>query len=297
MRLMNPLVVTAGLALAALLAACSGAATARDEYGTPSTTPTTSKALNLVVVGDSIAFGGHFCPGCNDFVAQYATIEQSRTGRKIKTENRSRDDTPGLPEIVTQVKTDKSLRHELAAADIVIVSVGGNNALPDLGNPPPGGLKPECDLVAPGFTDTIIGHIVATTLACNAKEVAAWAPSYDSIFGTIAGLRRNRLTVLIALNVHDGNLDNPDIKAAMDAATFMKTQEIIIDVYDKWNTMLCAQAKSHSFACVDLYHAFDGPRGNKKQPNLTVDGTHPSQAGHDVIAALLAKINPAAVFG
>jgi lysophospholipase L1-like esterase len=196
-----------------------------------------------------------------------------------------------LPQIVKQVTSDAALRGELAKADIVIVSVGANNALPDYGDPPPGGFPAGCDAVAPGIADPIIGHIVATTRRCNEATASAWAKDYDTIFAKIAELRAGKPTVFIALNVYDANIDNPDIKTAMVAATFKATEKVIVDAYDKWHAMLCREAQANQFSRVDLYHLMNGPDGAGEVGDLAIDGTHPSQKGNDMIAALLAKVD------
>ena len=279
--------------------------TASVSAGSPSAAPRASQTasaselpvagLHLVVVGDSIPFGGYFCPSCTGFVDEYAKILQKRSGQQVNVANRSRDDSAGVDSIRDQLTSDASLRAELMQADVVVLSVGFNNALPDYGNPPPGGFPPGCDTKAPGIDDEIIAHIVATTPQCNTATAAAWTKDYDAIFTAMAGLRTGKPTVFIALNVYDGNLDNSDIRAAMDAKTFAATEKVIVDAYDKWNAMLCKQAAAHGFACIDVYHAFDGPQGTRPAGDLTVDGAHPSQEGNDLIAALLAKVDVSAV--
>jgi lysophospholipase L1-like esterase len=304
----------AGLVLTALVAiGCGSSAATASPASSATSVPATQAAaqttapaatnapatlpvgLNLVVVGDSIPFGGHFCPGCTAFVDTYAKAVQQRSGQQVNVENRSRDDGAGVLQIVEQVTSDAALQGDLAQADIVILSVGANNALPDSGNPPPGGFPAGCDAVAPGIADPIIGHIVATTSHCNEATAAAWAKDYDTIFTKMSELRAGKPTVFIALNAYDANIDNPDIKAAMDAATFAATEKVIVDAYDKWNTMLCKEASANGFVCVDVYHLINGPDGAQPLGDRAIDGTHPSQKGNDMIAALLAKVDASTV--
>ena len=300
----------AGLVLAALVATgCSSsgatASPASSATSVPATqaaaattapgTATVPAALNLVVVGDSIPFGGHFCPGCTAFVDEYAKAMQRRSGQQVKVANRSRDDGAGVPQIVEQVTSDAALQADLTQADIVILSVGANNALPDYSNPPPGGFPAGCDAVAPGISDSIIGHIVATTPHCNEATAAAWAKDYDTIFTKISELRAGKPTVFIALNVYDANINNPDIKAALDATAFAATEKVIVDAYDKWNAMLCKEASANGFVCVDIFHLMNGPDGAQPLGDLAIDGTHPSQKGNDMIAAVLAKVDAGTV--
>jgi lysophospholipase L1-like esterase len=241
-----------------------------------------------VVVGDSIPLAEP-CPDCTHFTDQLAAKITAQAGHQVVVTNRARGDSAGVPQIVTQVTTDVELRAELTRADIVVLSVGFNNALPDIGNPPPGGLTAGCDKVAPGSSDATIGHIVATTPSCNAKAAEAFSPLYDTILDTMTGLRQGKPTVYLVLNAYDGNISNPDIKAALDPKTFATAEKVIVNAYDTWNQMLCARVKAHNMNCVDIYHAVNGPRGDKPSFPLTVDGAHPNQKGNDLIAELLER--------
>jgi hypothetical protein len=50
----------------------------------------------------------------------------------------------------------------------------------------------------------------------------------------------------------------------------------------------CEEAEAADAACIDVYHAFNGPDGTEPAGDLlAADYTHPSQAGNDVIRDLL----------
>jgi hypothetical protein len=60
---------------------------------------------------------------------------------------------------------------------------------------------------------------------------------------------------------HDGNLDGSDFTdAGMPAEKPAKMNAWMVGVYDHWNTMECDRGKVHGFACVGVYHAFNGPK-------------------------------------
>ena len=286
-------VVGVGLATAILaLAGCAGSTPSSGEQaGSPTVAATDGSPLSLVVVGDSIPYGQQFCAGCITFVDQYAAALKKQSGRPVEATNRSRDDSATIPDIVEQLTSDDELRDQLAKADVMMLSVGFNNVVPDLSQPPPGGFPKGCDTQEPGVPDPGIALVVATTPECTSKTVALWAKAYDEIFSTMSDLRAGQPTAFIALNVYNGNLNNPDVKAALDAATYDKTLNVIIDIYDQWNAMLCKSAKAHGFTCVDTYHAMNGPDGDHPLGELSSDGAHPSQSGNDLIAALLAKVD------
>ena len=59
--------------------------------------------------------------------------------------------------------------------------------------------------------------------------------------------------------------------------------------------MMCDRAEANGFTCVDVYHAFNGAAGDQPSTPWTVDGAHPSQQGNDLIAQLLAAVDPSTI--
>jgi lysophospholipase L1-like esterase len=60
-------------------------------------------------------------------------------------------------------------------------------------------------------------------------------------------------------------------------------------VKDAFDTAACEVAAQHDIPCIDVYHAFNGPSGSEAPgPLLAPDHTHPSAAGQQKIADLLA---------
>jgi hypothetical protein len=259
--------------------------------------PTASATpLTLVVLGDSTVRTDH-CPNCRSFATQYADTLTRRSGRPVATIMRSRNDNAGVPEILSQVTGDSTLRHDIASADVVVMSVGYNNVVPDYDHPPPGGPFTGCHEQAPNVGDYIIAHILATTPACTRKAVGAWAKDYDQIFTTIMALRRSKPTTVIAMTVVDGNLDNPDVRAALTPTQLTAFERVLVDAHNQWNAMLCARAAAHQAACADTYHAANGPNGDRA-PTSFIDGNaFPSQAGNDLWASVLAQVDTSPVTG
>jgi lysophospholipase L1-like esterase len=254
-----------------------------------------AEGLHLVVIGDSIPFTS-FCPGCEGFVAQYATTLQERSGELVAVANRSRDDSAGIPEIREQVTNDAELRAELAGADVVVISVGFNNAVPDYEFPPPQGRSPRCDVLAPGIADQISAFIVAITPSCTEEITNAWGEEYDAIFSELDKLRAGKPTSFIVLNVYDANTDPAELRrAANSKKEFVAGLSHIVLAYDQLNDVLCKTAVAHNYSCVDLYHAMNGPDGTTPLGAWTIDGAHPSQKGNDLIAGLLADVDVSAV--
>ena len=204
-------------------------------------------------------------------------------------------------QIRDQVHDDESLRAELAAADVVLVSVGFNNAMTD---PPYAAALVERyggDWGCLGDIGTTIATYVTWALEhlddpCVQAGLDAYAAVYDDIFSSINEVRGGAPGVLAALNVYDANLMGRDFtESGLDRPILDATWPWMISLYDRWNDMECARATEHDFTCVDLYDAFNGPGGDRPIGALSIDGAHPSQEGNDLIADLLADIDTTAI--
>jgi hypothetical protein len=114
----------------------------------------------------------------------------------------------------------------------------------------------------------------------------------ESIYESIAQLNADHgPSVLEALTVYSSIVDNPVLPSALSPADRTRLYDIGKLAYDRWNQRLCKRAEANGFTCVDTYHAFNGPDGLAPAgQNLGQDYAHPSQAGNDVIAALLADV-------
>jgi lysophospholipase L1-like esterase len=247
----------------------------------------TGDILRVIAIGDSIPFGGHFCPGCMAFVDSYADYLHVKTGIQVAVNNRSRDDGATMAMIDTQVAQETVLREQIGESDVVILSVGFNSVLPDSSTGV--GCKGDMGTTAESY----VTWILASKADCLQAGLDSYAATYDRIFSAITTQRAGKPTLYAAINVHDGNLGDPYfVNAGLPQATKDKMDRWMIDRYDRWNAMLCDRATAHGFACVDVYHLFNGPTGDQPSgPVNTIDGAHPSQIGNDLIARLLERLD------
>ena len=151
----------------------------------PSSAPASAQGegLHVVVIGDSISFADHFCPGCVGFAEQYGSALETTTSRPVDVANRSRDDGANLGDIEVQVQRDSELRTELGEADVVIVSVGFNNGPPwNTGGPCGGFFSRDLQIQ--------VDALLAYDPACYEAGAASFAPDYDTIYGGIEGWSR-----------------------------------------------------------------------------------------------------------
>jgi hypothetical protein len=256
------------MAAALALAGCANASAHESEHA--------RQPVRVLVIGDSLTDPKNGCPTtCVGFVDQFTRHVASTLGVPATSETWR---AMGVPEAAAGVGAPGPNADQVAAADIVVVQVGYNNALPD----------PETGIgCSTWFLDT--------EPKCLAAGVKTYGHLYDQVFSGIKRLRRDKPTVLIALTTIDGNISPPDeapdgllaIYASSGRQTEAKAWAVA--AYDRWNRMLTQRADAADFQIVDLYHAFNGPKGTEDLIPKYSNGDHINQAGNDLIAAELAR--------
>lgn len=228
--------------------------------------------FHLVALGDSIPFGKHFCGDCATFVDLYATNLERQTGAPVTTQNLSQDTEITSSDLAREIGTDSSMREAVADADVVTVSVGHNDTPWNTGSDPCDGHKGYPNA---GWT-TYHG-------TCLAKTVAEYGRNLATVLTGIATLRAGKPTLILVTNDYDDIIGDPAVPASVDP--------IVIRVVTDFARTTCRIAVQHQAMCIDTYHAFNGPAGkNAATRLLESDHTHPNEAGHQLIAHLLAQV-------
>jgi hypothetical protein len=280
----------AGL-LGALATACSatqGASTGESPTGSASDT------VNVVLVDDGIGSlepppgEENSCPGCSRWPTQFADhVAQVTSSDTAVTSLRA----GGLPEARELVSGDTAARAALEDAAVVVVATGAFNSLPDpetgIGCPPAATEEP-----------TYAAWARTTRPACLSEMIKTYGLLYDSVFAEIKKLRAGKPTVFIALNVPDYNLEvgGPDtLLGQVEGAERAWAKRFAVAANDRWNAMLAERARAAGFQLVDVYHALNGPDGTDPDTQFSAGGGHPNQAGHDLIAGLIAEVDLSAL--
>jgi lysophospholipase L1-like esterase len=266
------------------LTACSGSGPTTDASSPtvtkPSVSPSSPSAaasdasLNLVVIGDSIPFDNQdVCPGCTLFIDRYADALAAATGRTVVRQNLSQRTGLTLDMLLSQLD---GFRSALSGADAIVVAIAHNSIALNADKP--------CGATFDDATNQLSDWSKVNT-TCAADTAAAARPGYDRLFAQIAAWRDGRPTLLTALNKYNDWIG----WRAADLTPDQERRTVI--VHDAWNGMLCASAKAHGFRCADVYHAFNGRRGDRPAGDLlSSDYTHPSDTGEALIAETLVKL-------
>lgn len=261
-----------------LVGACGTGSDAGPE--TTSSPPTSSapastapaEGLTLVVIGDSIPYNApEDCPDCTAFADLYAQELEQATGQIVEVQNFS--DHTGLT-VERLLQGLEPLKDYLSEADVIVVGIAHNSSE----------LSAERPCGEP-LTDENFPQWDAVDPACAARAADHYRPLYDRLYERVAATREGQPAVLLTLNRYNDWIGyaEADLTAAEERRTTV--------VLDAWNSMLCASAERHGFACADLYQAFNGANGGRPSGDLLAqDYTHPSQRGNDVIAEVLVDL-------
>jgi lysophospholipase L1-like esterase len=284
------------LASAASLVACGESGTPTQNAATSAvasaTASSVARTIHLLVLGDSIPFNSNDdCPGCTGFADEYKQALAKRTGREVAMDNRSRHDSAQLGDLITQVGTDTETQRLLAAADVLVINIGFNNVAPWKADQPCGGSDQVDDPLL------MLRTVGTYTNRCIDQTVVTYRDDYDTLFADLKTKARPG-AALIALSQYNdwtGWARTPGYIGRKQTAV---VERLMVHMYDKWNSLLCASATEHGMICGDVYNAFNGPDGRRAAGALLADDyTHPSQAGNDKIAEVLEGIDVSSATG
>jgi lysophospholipase L1-like esterase len=201
-----------------------------------------------------LAPGALNCPGCRSYVQVYGDLASQALQAPVSVLNLATNDSLDSTRLLARVLTDETHRTALAGADLITLTIGNNDDPTSLWGCP-------------------------SDDACSAAR-AQTEKNIAAILHEIAGLRAGRPTVIRVTGYYDMAIGDPSVPAA-DQLLFIKRLAA-------FNAMICEVAQANGAMCVDLVPAFNGPDGTADAGALIEsDHTHPTQAGHELIAAAI----------
>jgi len=222
-----------------------------------------AKPSKFLVLGDSIAAGS----GVQDKKDAYAWIIAREKGFDLTNCGAGGDISADLRRKVAQ---DEAIRQAIREADIIAVSIGGNDLL---------------------HAEDGVALLVVEGLLGNYSRIepvlSAFRENFAAIIGGIRAL--NPKVMLIVQTLYNPAFSLPSLHKAYGVAIGGINEGIL--AYHARNP--------EAFVLADVYTAFEGRYGL-----VYIDMTHPSAGGHAVIAAVLlgaidnaqAQLPPANVF-
>jgi lysophospholipase L1-like esterase len=234
------------------------------------------KPLRLVALGDSLPYNPQDrCPGCIGFPTLYGKAAGKALGVPVTVVNWGQYNSLTSPRLVGQVRTLAPMRKAIAKADIIVLTIGHNDA-PWINE------LDLCDGAASSVSDARLIDWSKYRTACARLLADSLRFNIADILGQVKKLRAGKVTLIRVTNFHNDRIGNPGLPRSADAPS-----KLVVDLFSK---AICGAAASARVSCVDIYHAFNGKGGRTFDgPFVAPDTVHFSQRGHDVVARLLAK--------
>ena len=182
-------------------------------------------------------------------------------------QNLSEDTGIDSSDLRQEIATSAPMRDAVAHADIITLTIGHNDT-------PWNSLSDPCD----GIGGYSWARYHGTGLQ---KTGAAFRTNVSAILATIVALRKGRRTAIRITNDYNDLIGDP--------ATPRSAYPAVKHVVDLFAAISCQLAAQYHAVCVDTYHAFNGADGLRDPARCSRPITHPSQRGHNLIAALLLK--------
>lgn len=230
------------------------------------TDPAGTVLLHVVGMGDSVMETG--AGESASIIDVFASNLKSRGLAGSLVVDNLGDPSATSDSLRSALQSDRKMRDSVAAADIVVVSVGGNDADPFASYP-----SGTCSL----------GHDAADCLAAYAPHLEA---NLDAIATEIVALRGDKPTALRFMS--------PDYNPFVgwdQAPSASFGADFYAQVAGAETAAACAVAERHGGVCADVFHLFNGQDGTADAAAyLADDHAHPGRTGIEAVATLLTDL-------
>jgi lysophospholipase L1-like esterase len=246
------------LALAFAVTGCSGGANNEAQHD--------KSSWDYVALGDSVPYGAGDVAG-RSFVSLYARFIEQDTGASVRVHNLATDGGTAR-DLLGQLREDPKLRRAVKSAEILTISIGGNDLESHLAD----------------YASNTCGGPDNQT--CFRAAVAAFKPAWTALLAEVLRLREEKSIIRVT------NDYNPFPGNARAAANLGKR---ITDVFTHYlrqlNAYRCSSAEHVGIPCGDVAKAFNGANSSESAFAKGLIGTdefsHPSAKGHRLIAEIL----------
>ncbi len=257
--------VTSSPPAASVPTAASTPATAASPSGPPSAAASsTIPPLRVVGLGDSY-MSAQNAKG-ESFMDVYAAELEKRLSRPVDLTLIASGDATST-KVMESLTSDGSTRASVENADVIVISVGGNDSDP-FGMYPKGTCAPSQPLVAclKAYSPTLEGN-------------------YEAILASIAELRAGKPTAIRVTSMDDPFVGLPEAPSKAFARDFFA------QVAEAQTEAVFAVAKKRGAKTVDYLHIFSGQDGlSDPAKYLAADHSHPGDLGIQVIADELMRL-------
>ncbi len=234
----------------------------------PSSAAAATPSWKYTALGDSLGTGfgaaRGYVPRYQDYVATDARVRVSLT-------NLSQNGwTSG--DLLYALRTNRTFRKAVSGAQVVTWDIGGND------------LRAARNSYKAG---TCGG---ADDQECLRTTVEAFNDNWVAIIAEIRALRSTSPTIIRTMNIYNPYVREDSVTDSSQKDGGLNDFHVFRSYLKAANDHIAATARQNSIPYADVYLAFNGQDGDQDPANngyLFLDGLHPNDTGHKVIADLL----------
>lgn len=235
--------------LCAALAGCGGAVGS-----------TSSSAWQYTALGDSLAFGILDTQG--GYARRYDGYVATDTGNSVAFTDLGVNGAHS-GDLLNSLQNDANFRSHISASQVVTWDIGGDDLLHAVNL----------------FQNNQCGG--ADNQDCLRSAVSSFMTNWDAVVQQLLALRSKSNTILRTMDVY-----NPFVAELIVQGTYNTVEPYL----DAVNQHIAASAQANGIPMAQIHLAFNGASGQEDPITkglLTVDGVHPNDAGHKLIADTL----------
>ena len=208
-------------------------------------------------LGDSLAVGVLDSQG--GYVRRYDTYITTDTGVTISLTDLGVNGAHSA-DLLKSLENDPNFRTRVSSSQVVTWDIGGDDLLHAINL----------------FRNGQCGG--ADNQDCLRSAVAGFIPNWDAIVQQILSLRDQSSTIIRTMDIY-----NPFVAELMVDGTFSTAEPYL----DQVNQHIASSAKANGIPMAQVHLAFNGPNGDLDPVAnglIALDGIHPNDNGHKVIA-------------
>lgn len=271
LRRMLALVAALFAALLLIVAAQGAALAAPGATGGGSTGGGPSSSWDYVALGDSLATGFGARKG---YVPRYRDYVKTDTGVTVKLTNLGKNGWKST-DLLNALRSDPNFRGAVGGAEVVTWNIGGND------------LRAARDLYKNGSYGSCGG---TDNQDCLRASVETLKSNWQGITGEILGLRSSTNTIIRTMDIYNPYVDEDKGADSWANDGGLNDFQVFKKYVDDVNAHIAATPRDTNITYAQVYVAFNGASGEEDpaaKGYIGLDGLHPNDTGHKVMADLL----------
>jgi lysophospholipase L1-like esterase len=219
-----------------------------------------STQWHYTALGDSLAVG--ILDSQGGYVVRYKNNLETDTGVSVSLSNLGVNGAHS-EDLLKSLKNDPAFQTNISSSQVVTWDIGGDDLLHAVNL----------------FRNGQCGG--ADNQDCLRSAVATFVPNWDAIVQQLLTLREKNTTIIRTMDIY-----NPFVAELMVEGTFGTVEPYL----DQVNQHIASSAQANGIPMAQVHLAFNGPNGDQDpvaKGLITIDGVHPNDEGHKVIADAL----------